>query len=159
MSEIRLLQKEDVKKLKNCVLFSNFSLENIGYFLEDALVLSYNEGEYIFREKEKSDSMYIIIEGKVKISNIAQDKEVIFTYLKNGDFFGEIAMLTKQQRTSDVSTVEPSELVMLTSENFEKMRIKYPDLLSDLYKQMLLIVCNRLKITDQKVLIKTIFRG
>ncbi|HPP88888.1 MAG TPA: cyclic nucleotide-binding domain-containing protein, partial [bacterium] len=128
MSEIRLLQNEDIKKLKNCVLFSNFSLENIGYFLEDALVLFYNEGEYVFREKEKSDAMYIIIEGKVKISNIAQDKEVIFTYLKSGDFFGEIAMLTKQQRTADVSSVEPSELVMLTSENFEKLRIKHPDL-------------------------------
>lgn len=159
MAEINLIKESDFALLKECRLFKNLSADTLKIFCADALTVRYNIGEYIFKEKDISDSMYVILDGEIKISSIAHDKEVIFANLKKGDFFGEIAMLTKQMRLTDAISEKPAYLLMLTNENFEGIKSKHPDILADVYKEMLIIVCHRLKITDQKILIKTIFRG
>ncbi|HEC79855.1 MAG TPA: cyclic nucleotide-binding domain-containing protein, partial [Firmicutes bacterium] len=60
----------------------------------------YKNGEVICKEGDKGDSMYIIYEGAVKITKRAHDKETTLAVLKEGDFFGEMAIIDREPRSA-----------------------------------------------------------
>lgn len=59
-------------------------------------------GELIFREGEKGDSLYVVLEGRVMISKIIPGAgEEALAFLERGDYFGEMALIDKQPRSAD----------------------------------------------------------
>ncbi len=158
MNDFNKVSEADLSTIIECPLFKNFSENALKFFIEDSVIVYLNKGDYIFKEKDSSDSMYIILDGEIKIQSFANDKEIIFASLKKYAFFGEIAMLTKQKRLTDAIASTSAKLLVLTMANFDQLQINHPELLSNVYKEMLIIVCNRLKITDQKIIIKTIYK-
>ena len=57
-------------------------------------------GKEIFLEGEVGDLMYIIQEGSVRISKLIDGKPHILAVLGKGDFFGEMAIVTRVKRTA-----------------------------------------------------------
>ncbi|MEI6306418.1 MAG: cyclic nucleotide-binding domain-containing protein [Deltaproteobacteria bacterium] len=55
-------------------------------------------GEMIFREGERGMGMYIVQKGKVAITSEAENQELF--ELKDGDFFGEVALLDESPRSA-----------------------------------------------------------
>ena len=49
----------------------------------------------IFSEHEPGEDLYIIQQGKVKITKIINNQEVLLAVLQPGDIFGEMALLEK----------------------------------------------------------------
>jgi CRP-like cAMP-binding protein len=79
-------------------------------------------GEVICRENEEGDSMYVIDSGKVEVSIQSQlGTKHIITYLKKGDFFGEISLLTGQKRTATVTGVTYGELLVIDKNSFRNI--------------------------------------
>jgi CRP-like cAMP-binding protein len=54
--------------------------------------------EYIFHKGDAGNEMYFISQGLVQV--VSEDGKTIFKILHEGDFFGEIALLTSQVRLS-----------------------------------------------------------
>jgi|WetSurMetagenome_2_1015567.scaffolds.fasta_scaffold79101_2 CRP/FNR family transcriptional regulator, cyclic AMP receptor protein len=62
----------------------------------------YNRDETIFREGAKGDKLYIILDGKVRISkHIPGVGEEALAILEKGDFFGEMALVDNEPRSAD----------------------------------------------------------
>ncbi len=62
----------------------------------------YNKDEVIFREGAKGDKLYIILDGKVRISkHIPGVGEEALAILEKGDFFGEMALVDNEPRSAD----------------------------------------------------------
>lgn len=62
----------------------------------------YNRDEVIFREGSKGEKLYIILDGKVRISkNIPGVGEEALAILEKGDFFGEMALVDNEPRSAD----------------------------------------------------------
>src|SRR3990170_7035206 len=78
-------------------------------------------GKIIFREGEEGDQMYIIQEGRVKVSRSISGKEQVLAILGKGDFFGEMAIVTRERRTATVTALEPVKLLAFNREGFLNM--------------------------------------
>jgi CRP-like cAMP-binding protein len=62
----------------------------------------FREGSMIFREGERGDKLYIVLDGRVRISKfIPGVGEEALTVLDRGDFFGEMALIDDKPRSAD----------------------------------------------------------
>ena len=90
----------------------------------------------VFREGDPGDAYYLIRSGKVKISKRSGDREIVLSYLVAGNHFGETALLPEAPRTATVTTIFPTELIVLSKERFELFLRRHPELRSDLLNQL-----------------------
>jgi uncharacterized membrane protein len=100
----------------------------------------------LFRAGEEGNAMYLIEQGKVRISVQATDgHEMTLAELGRGDFFGEMALLDGQRRSADAIVAEDSRLAVLSREHFLSFLRSSPDIALE----MLTALANRLRRTDQ----------
>jgi CRP-like cAMP-binding protein len=73
----------------------------------------FREGSMIFREGEKGDKLYIVLDGRVRISKfIPGVGEEALTVLDRGDFFGEMALIDDKPRSADAKSHEGDATVL-----------------------------------------------
>jgi CRP-like cAMP-binding protein len=73
----------------------------------------FREGSMIFREGEKGDKLYIVLDGRVRISKfIPGVGEEALTVLDRGDFFGEMALIDDKVRSADAKAHEQDATVL-----------------------------------------------
>ncbi len=81
----------------------------------------FDKGEVIFHQGDVGTSLFIIRKGQVAIRLSSDDgKEVILTLLDRGDFFGELALLDGEPRSTDAVAREESDLLILQREDFQR---------------------------------------
>lgn len=98
---------------------------------------------------EASETLYYIIKGSVTVA-IEDDngKEMIVTYLNEGDFFGEMGLFAQQDsRSAWVRAKSECEVAEISYTKFHELSQQYPDLLYSVCMQM----ANRLRKTTRKV--------
>ena len=73
----------------------------------------FREGSMMFREGDKGDKLYIVLDGRVRISKfIPGVGEEALTVLDRGDFFGEMALIDGQPRSADAKAHEGDATVL-----------------------------------------------
>jgi CRP/FNR family cyclic AMP-dependent transcriptional regulator len=73
----------------------------------------FREGSMIFREGERGDKLYIVLDGRVRISKfIPGVGEEALTVLDRGDFFGEMALIDDKPRSADGKAHEGDATVL-----------------------------------------------
>ena len=85
------------------------------------------KGLTIFSEGAKGESMYVVLEGVIGITRLtfkrAKKKRVTLAKLKKGSVFGEISLLSNQNRTTGAITDSSLVIVMVidkkTLESFD----------------------------------------
>ncbi|TSA32219.1 MAG: cation transporter [Verrucomicrobiaceae bacterium] len=80
-------------------------------------------GERIIRAGDKADAMYFISEGEVEICVAAK-----MFKLGAGDFFGEMALITGEQRSADVTALDYSRFATLSARDFRHFLHRFPDI-------------------------------
>ncbi len=78
-------------------------------------------GRTIFREGEPGESMYIIQDGTVRITKAMDNKEHVLAELSRGDFFGEMALVTRVERTASASSVDRVQVLAFDRAGFTSM--------------------------------------
>lgn len=70
-------------------------------------------GEVLFYEGDEGDSMYIVLDGKVRISkNIPGAGEEALAIVQRGDYFGEMALIDDQPRSAEAKAHETGAVVL-----------------------------------------------
>jgi CRP/FNR family transcriptional regulator, cyclic AMP receptor protein len=82
---------------------------------------AYAPGAEICREGEEGAEMYIIQKGKVRVSKRFAGKTHIVSVLEKGDFFGEMAIVNRIQRTATVTAVGDVELLVFDREGLQNL--------------------------------------
>lgn len=73
----------------------------------------FSEGSMMFREGEKGDKLYIVLDGRVRISKfIPGVGEEALAVLDRGDFFGEMALIDDKPRSADAKAHEGDATVL-----------------------------------------------
>lgn len=93
-----------------------------------AALQRYERQQPIFKEGEASDAFYLLRSGMVKVSRHSGDREIVLNYLVAGNYFGESALLEKGQRKATVSTIFPTELIVLRRDDFNSFLDAHPEL-------------------------------
>ena len=100
-------------------IFADLEPSHLDALSRAATVRSYAAGETILHEDEEGDLLFVIVKGQVKVFvDSEHGREVVLTYLQVGDFFGEMALFDNETRSASVSTMTPSELVVLRRKDF-----------------------------------------
>lgn len=114
---------EKVLVLKTVAMFGqtpDHVLADVADLLEEIEVA---ENETIFQKGEPGDSMYIIVDGKVRVHT----GERLLNYLGESDVFGEMALLDPEPRLASVTTVEPTRLLRLDQSPFYQLLSERPE--------------------------------
>ncbi|MGH9460342.1 MAG: cyclic nucleotide-binding domain-containing protein [Vicinamibacteria bacterium] len=88
----------------------------------------HRKGDYIFREGDDGDEMYIIQTGRVSIQKVIGGKKTPLTVLEKGDFFGEMSVLERLPRTADAEAIEDADLISINSATFGEMIRSNPEI-------------------------------
>ncbi len=88
----------------------------------------YLDNTMIFCENEPGGEVYIIQSGKVKITKISGDEEMLLAVLKPGDIFGEMSLLDNKPRNASAISFGEVRLMAINKANFEEMVHMKPQL-------------------------------
>lgn len=119
-------------------------LKAISDFMKDAnlaqmdklfVMKKYERGQSVFEAGEPVDQVFLVKEGRIKISKVSDDgKELILEILEPGDLFGAISFTPKPSLDSFAVAMEDSYLCLASQTAFEKMLRDQPGLLVKLTK-------------------------
>ncbi|HMH45351.1 MAG TPA: DUF1003 domain-containing protein [Pyrinomonadaceae bacterium] len=119
---------EEAQSLARVPLFKRLEAHELEHLAEEIDQVNYKAGETIFSEHDRGDALYILEEGNVRIWVYDDDvKEVTLAQLKPGDFFGELAVLDRGERSSSATAVTDIHLHRLSSDDFQKFLTDHPD--------------------------------
>jgi CPA2 family monovalent cation:H+ antiporter-2 len=82
-------------------------------------------GERIFRAGDEADGVYFISQGEVEVAVAGRQIK-----LGAGEVFGEMALISGQPRSADVTALDYSEFAVLSGRDFRQLLRKYPDIRS-----------------------------
>jgi ATP-binding cassette subfamily B protein len=86
----------------------------------------FGDGCEIIHEGEVGDQMYIIAHGTVEV--IREDSKKVMAQLSDGDYFGEMALLSDTPRNATVRAVGPCTCLTLQREQFQQLMVREPSL-------------------------------
>jgi cAMP-dependent protein kinase regulator len=120
-------------------LFEVLSEEERNALVREMELESHDEGSVIITEGQPGASMYIIASGEVKVfTNGAGGSTLYLARLGDGDFFGEVSMLTGKPRTATITASQRTELLRLDKEKLDNALATYPGIrkvLNDFYQR------------------------
>ena len=90
-------------------------------------VRSFPKNTVLVQEGDKSDQLYVVLSGRLKVFLADSDgKEIIVDTLGPNQYFGEMA-LDGEPRSASVMTMEASKLAVVQREDFKKFLTENPD--------------------------------
>ena len=129
------------QKVPPSPLFEVLSAEERAALVKEMELEQHGEGDVIITEGETGSSMYVIAHGEVKVytrGTGGKGGNVYLAKLGEGDFFGEVSVLTGKPRTATLTASKPTELLRLDKEKLDNALAKYPGIrkvLDDFYKK------------------------
>jgi CRP-like cAMP-binding protein len=93
---------------------------------------NYPDNMMICCEHEPGNELYIIQSGQVKISKMIDNNEVLLAVLKEGDIFGEMALLENKPRSASAISYGDTDIMAVNKENFKNMISSQPQLVAKL---------------------------
>jgi CRP/FNR family cyclic AMP-dependent transcriptional regulator len=135
--------------LKSSDLFENQPDEILGAVLAQGQLLEFGPGEFVFRQGEEGDCLYIVKSGVLEILASPGDgaEAVPVAYLGTGEVLGELALLTGSPRTATVRSPEHAVLFTLEKAVF----LDLMETLPAFSRNLCLVLAKRLEATTLKV--------
>lgn len=118
-------------------LFRMLDHDALRRFAAEADTAFYDHGEVLVREGEDGESLFVIDRGKVRVTTIGEDGEIIeLATLKAGAFFGEMSLLTGEPRSATVTADGGCEVLVLTREDLKPVFAADPSIAEKLSKAL-----------------------
>jgi len=111
--------------------------QHINTLAEHGTVKAYPKNAVIISEGDRSDSLYVILSGKVKVYLADEEgKEMVLNTQGPGEYFGEI-ILDEGPRSASVMTLEPSKFSIVTRDQFNQFLAQSPEVTLELVRSLI----------------------
>jgi CRP-like cAMP-binding protein len=107
--------------LRAMPLFAGVGAHDLENILKLGQLKSYEPGQTIIQKGEPGDALYILLRGTAGVEAGGSHHD-----LKDGDFFGEMALVAGKERTATVKAVEPVEVLTIGAEDFQRFAMHHP---------------------------------
>jgi len=135
-----------LEALRSVPLFASLNDEAAAELRGLLKTSSVTSGTRLFRKGDAGGGMYLIQEGRVRISLEDNDgREITLAELAQGDFFGEMALIDGRVRSADASVLADARFAVLSRPDFLTFVRSNPDVAL----QMLGALTDRLRRTDE----------
>lgn len=140
-------KKEALESLRAIPLFSRVNDTDLEDIASHLIERRFPKHATVVEEGLPGDYMYVIREGRVKVTKASDDgREKIMNFLDKGQFFGDMALLTGEMRSASVKTLEPARLLALSRRDFIDTLRQSPDLALAVIEEL----TNRLRETNEQ---------
>ena len=119
---MRLGKDGKVELIKRVPLFSKLSKKGLEEVAHIADELDLPQGKVMAVEGDRGREFFVLLEGEADVTK--GDRSI--NTMKEGDFFGEIALVTKMPRTASVTATTPVRVLVITERDFGAL-IKHSD--------------------------------
>lgn len=107
--------------LRNVPLFSGLDEVELEKLSKVSGRKRVERGASVVRAGENTDSLYILISGRAKVTNTDEEgREIILAWLGPGEFFGEMGMIDGSPRSANVVAAEACELLFLGKDALQR---------------------------------------
>lgn len=115
--------------VQNVPLFQEYNQEELEALTPLFKERKYPKGSILFLEGDQGEEFFLIRSGSVKIYRIDDTKEIILALFRDGDYFGEMAMMQRGfPRSATAETLETSHIYSMTRSDFFRFMEKSPKL-------------------------------
>lgn len=113
----------------------------------------WSAGSILLKEGEPADHMGFLVSGKLTIKKETSfpGKHILVAILDKGAMVGELSVLNRAARTATVEATEESQLLMLSSDNLERLLEENSSLGVKLLKRMFHVVRLRVRQADDRL--------
>lgn len=118
-------------------LFAGLDEQSLLKLETGATVRIYPRNTVIINQGDESNSLYVILTGRVKVYLGSEDgREIILDFLEAGEAFGELALIDGERRSASVMTTEESRIAMLPQRHFLECLRNHPDISINLMRTL-----------------------
>ena len=98
--------------LQRCQLFEKLSTEELQQLESASRLKTYPKGATLYFPDDAADSLFVIVEGRVRLVSITPDgKQAILALFGPGDLFGELSLVGAEQRDDFAETIVASKVL------------------------------------------------
>jgi CRP-like cAMP-binding protein len=120
-----------LQQLKSCDLFRELSEKELLILYASMVEVHIKEGETLCSQGEISDSMYILLSGRLLVKTV--DGKVV-GQISRGQTVGEMGLITHEPRSATVKAMRDCLLLKLDNVHFDQVWEKYPSVLFEVTK-------------------------
>lgn len=136
-----------INVIKGSPLFFELFDEEIESIVEDCGVLNLEDGDYIFKEGDEGNELFLILSG----SALVKKGDVTLVELKKGDLFGEMVLLDERIRTADIVAKTYTDVLVLSYDVIFSIFKKNPKIFSLLMLNLCRLLAKRLKGSSEEI--------
>ena len=113
---------DKIALLRNVAIFRDLDDAELAEVAEVSREEEFVSGEFIFREGESGNRLYLIVEGDVRISrDVPGSGEEALAILKAGALFGEMAVFDRSERSTHAISNGGTKVLTITRPDFEML--------------------------------------
>ncbi|HET9953071.1 MAG TPA: cyclic nucleotide-binding domain-containing protein [Polyangiaceae bacterium] len=143
---------ERVEQLARVDLFAGLKPQALELIAQVANEEIHRVDTKVFRYGEAGDKLYLILQGKVRISrDVAGMGEEALAVLGPGEAFGEMALLDEAPRSADAHVHEECRLLVLSKDAFDDLLFLHKDLAYEVLWNVVKQLVGRLRNTTDKL--------
>lgn len=133
-----LIEVEPEPELVSSPLFGDMSEDELIAFMRGLRLLTFEPGDVILTEGHPGDSLFVVSSGLVKafVNDAGPTGQRLVRTMSDGDFFGEISILSGKPRTATVTAATRVELLEMDRPTLDEMLKSQPrimQVLQDFY--------------------------
>ena len=136
------LSLEKVLVLKNIAAFSDVSESALSDFIYASEEIAFAKGTDILKKGQINKYLYILLAGMVQV----RDGDIILSETQVQEMFGEMTALNPSAVDFDVTAIEETMALRISSENLYEMMALHPNIAKGIIKTLV----NRLKVLDNR---------
>ena len=124
-----MAEKTKIWYLQNFNLLQGMDESSMEMMDQKSTMKKSSKREIIYFPEERSDNIYMLKEGKVKISRVSEDgKKMTLQLIGPGEIFGESAILGQDKRENIAEVVEDAVICSINRTMFQEMLANNPKL-------------------------------
>lgn len=132
-----MLLIEKVITLKAVAMFARTPEDVLADVAALAEEVRFKAGETIFNKGDEGESLYVIVQGEVKV----HDEDLDLKHLGDKTVFGELAVLDPEPRSASVTAIKDTHLLRLDREAFLELMAGN----SEVVRGVLAVLCDRIR--------------
>jgi CRP/FNR family cyclic AMP-dependent transcriptional regulator len=120
---MRLGKDSKVELIRKVPLFSKLSKKELADVAHIADELDLPKGKVMALEGDRGREFFVLLEGEADVTK--GDRSI--NTMREGDFFGEIALVTRMPRTASVTATSDVRVLVITERDFAALLKRSPD--------------------------------
>ena len=132
-------------------IFGGIRADVLQFLLGLCPVVSVPTNEYFFHEHDQADSMFVLEVGKVAVLKSWRGQEYLLKVLKEGDCFGEMAVMDLSPRSASIRAIEDCAAIRVSAANLYKLYEQDPKQFALIQMNMGREVTRRLREADDRL--------